>query len=155
VKKVKWTVREDQTLVLSVQKYGMSSWPLVAAEVPGRTGKQCRERWINQLDLNLNCEKWAPQEDATLLQQQKSCGNCWSKMIQFLPHRSANAIKNRWCWLTRQRTDMRQCPAEKTAADASARREEAPERVDIFVAYIGILLVTKRPIDRHADGPGR
>jgi myb proto-oncogene protein len=59
VKKVKWTVREDQTLVLNVHKYGISRWPPVAAEIPGRTGKQCRERWINQLDPNLNREKWA------------------------------------------------------------------------------------------------
>jgi hypothetical protein len=132
VKKVKWTGREDQTLVLSVQKYGTSSWPLVAGEIPGRTGKQCRERWINQLDPNLNREKWTQQEDAVLLLQQKSCGHCWSKMIQFLPHRSANAIKNRWCWLTRQRADTRQRPAEPAADDSSAGREEAGERVDIF-----------------------
>ena len=25
-------------------------WPTIAAAIPGRTGKQCRERWPNQLD---------------------------------------------------------------------------------------------------------
>jgi hypothetical protein len=104
VKKVKWTEREDQILTGNVQKYSTSNWSLIACALPGRTGKQCRERWTNQLDPSLNRDNWTSQEDAILLFQQKTCGNCWSKISHFLPRRSANAIKNRWCWLTRHRS---------------------------------------------------
>jgi hypothetical protein len=104
VKKVKWTEREDQILTGNVQKYGTSNWSLIACALPGRTGKQCRERWTNQLDPSLNRDNWTSQEDTILLFQQNTCGNCWSKISHFLPRRSANAIKNRWCWLTRHRS---------------------------------------------------
>jgi hypothetical protein len=102
-KKRKWTDIEDQALTASIQKFGTSSWSLIASALPGRTGKQCRERWTNQLDPNLNRDDWTPQEDATLCFHQKASGNCWSKIASFLPRRSANAIKNRWCWLSRNR----------------------------------------------------
>jgi hypothetical protein len=103
LKKRKWTNIEDQALTACIQKFGTSNWSVIASALPGRTGKQCRERWTNQLDPNLNRDDWTPQEDSTLCFHQKACGNCWSKITVFLPRRSANAIKNRWCWLSRNR----------------------------------------------------
>jgi hypothetical protein len=100
-KKVKWSEREDQILAGNIQKYGTINWSVIACGLPGRTGKQCRERWANQLDPTLNRDSWTPSEDSILIAQQQNCGNCWSKIGQFLPRRSANAIKNRWCWLAR------------------------------------------------------
>jgi myb proto-oncogene protein len=31
--------------------------------LPGRIGKQCRERWHNHLDPNIKKDKWNPEED--------------------------------------------------------------------------------------------
>ena len=81
----------------------MGNWSLVCQTVPGRSGKQCRERWINQLCPALNKDNWTPQEDAILIQQQRIHGNFWTKIAQFLPGRSANNVKNRWGWLSRHR----------------------------------------------------
>ena len=102
-KKSKWTPDEDKLLIDSVNKHGMGNWSLVSQSVPGRTGKQCRERWINQLCPALNKDNWTPQEDAILIQQQRIHGNFWSKIAQFLPGRSSNNVKNRWSWLSRHR----------------------------------------------------
>lgn len=102
-KKSKWTPEEDQFLMESVNKHGMGNWSLVCQTVPGRSGKQCRERWINQLCPALNKDNWTPQEDAILIQQQRIHGNFWTKIAQFLPGRSANNVKNRWGWLSRHR----------------------------------------------------
>lgn len=102
-KKSKWTPEEDDMLRKSVSTNGMSNWSLIAESVPGRSGKQCRERWINQLCPNLNKDNWTAQEDAILVQQQMLQGNAWSKIAQFLPGRSSNNVKNRWSWLTRHR----------------------------------------------------
>lgn len=102
-KKTKWTPEEDQCLMESVNKHGMGNWSLVSQGVPGRTGKQCRERWINQLCPALCKDNWTPQEDQILIQQQQIHGNFWTKIAQYLPGRSANNIKNRWSWLTRHR----------------------------------------------------
>ena len=102
-RKSKWTPEEDKLLIDSVNKHGMGNWSLVSQAVPGRTGKQCRERWINQLCPALNKDNWTPQEDAILIQQQRIHGNFWTKIAQFLPGRSSNNVKNRWSWLSRHR----------------------------------------------------
>ena len=100
-KKSKWTPEEDKQLIESVKKNGMTNWTLVADSVPGRTGKQCRERWTNQLCPELNKENWTSQEDEILIKQQRIHGNFWSKIARYLPGRSSNAVKNRWSWLSR------------------------------------------------------
>lgn len=100
-KKTKWTNEEDQMLIESVRTNGMNNWSIVAQMVPGRSGKQCRERWTNQLSPNLTKDSWSPQEDKILMEQQKIHGNLWAKISASLPGRSANSIKNRFSWLSR------------------------------------------------------
>ena len=41
------------------------------------TGKQCRERWHNQLDPNIKKEGWSEEEDRVLLQAHTELGNHW------------------------------------------------------------------------------
>ncbi len=53
---------------------GMSKWSDIAAKIPGRTRKQCKERWFGHLDPNLKQEEWSSSEDAILLGQYAKCG---------------------------------------------------------------------------------
>jgi hypothetical protein len=39
-----WTEEEDNTLVAMVGKYGAMNWSQIATALPGRIGKQCRDR---------------------------------------------------------------------------------------------------------------
>jgi len=39
-----WTQEEDDLLAKMVQQYGPKHWSLIASALPGRIGKQCRER---------------------------------------------------------------------------------------------------------------
>lgn len=43
----RWSEEEHAQLEALVEQYGTKSWSAVAAHLPGRTGKQCRERYIN------------------------------------------------------------------------------------------------------------
>jgi hypothetical protein len=126
---VKWTEWEDQILTGNVQKYGTSNWSLIACALPGRTRRQCRERWMTQLDPSLNRDNWTSQEDAILLLQQKSCGNCWSKITHFLPGRSANALRNRWCCLTRHGSHADDAPPPASKILEPIRPSAEPEWV--------------------------
>ena len=44
-----------------------TKWSHVACMVPSRTATQCRERWVNVLDTNLNRGRWEPEEDQRLI----------------------------------------------------------------------------------------
>ena len=53
-----WLQSEDVTIRRLVSVHGTRSWELVAQECPGRTGKQCRERWHNRLDQHIKKSAW-------------------------------------------------------------------------------------------------
>jgi hypothetical protein len=47
-----WTDDEDSKLKDAVQTHGGKNWGAIAALVPGRTTKQCRDRWKKHMDPN-------------------------------------------------------------------------------------------------------
>jgi hypothetical protein len=101
-RKNKWTPAEDSQLLTTVQEWGSNDWSKVAQFIPGRTGKQCRERWLARLSPDVLQEDWSADEDLTLLSKQNEFGNRWSKIREFLPGRSTVSLKNRWNWLCRR-----------------------------------------------------
>ena len=48
------------------KKFIISSWKRVANRLPGRIGRQCRERWRNHVNPNLLKFDWTEQEDELL-----------------------------------------------------------------------------------------
>ena len=53
-----WSPQEDAQLTELVKQYGGKHWARIASLLPGRTGKQCRERWCNNLDPSLKKGAW-------------------------------------------------------------------------------------------------
>jgi myb proto-oncogene protein len=45
-----WTDIEDRLLLHLVNIDGPQKWTVIANHLPGRIGKQCRERWHNHLN---------------------------------------------------------------------------------------------------------
>ena len=44
-------------------------WTVIASNLPGRTGKQCRERWVNQLDPSIKRDQnWTEEEDRIIME---------------------------------------------------------------------------------------
>jgi hypothetical protein len=107
VHKIKWSPEEDANLLRAVQRYGTNSWVKIAAMVPDRTSKQCRERWLGQLSPSVIKSGWTTEEDRRLLNDHLQHGNQWTIIAQNLPGRSAISVKNRWSWLTRHGVPQR------------------------------------------------
>jgi Myb-like DNA-binding domain len=98
-----WTKEEDAKLLSIVQSMRMPmKWSIVAQSLPDRTGKQCRERYVNHLNPRLKVTDWSPVEDATIFYFYNISGSHWAKMSRGIPGRTDNGIKNRFHNLRRQ-----------------------------------------------------
>ena len=97
-----WTPAEDDKLRAAREKsislnQGEVVWKDVAAEVDTRNAKDCRERWLYQLNPEINKSEFTAEEDAYLLALPQT-GKWWS-VARALPGpggRTDMAVKNRY-----------------------------------------------------------
>lgn len=106
-----FTKKEDELLTSAAITFKYESWNKIAMFVPGKTPKQCRDRWVNYLQPSLNFEPWSNNEDQLLVSLVNKYGTHWTKMKKNFPNRSSNSIKNRWYWLLKN--NINAVPVEK------------------------------------------
>ena len=92
----KFSPEEDDLLIKLISKYGAKKWDKIAQSIPGRTGRQCRDRFANYLNPTLVNGPWTIIEDRLLHQKVLEYGQHWNVIAKFFKGRSANNIKNRW-----------------------------------------------------------
>jgi hypothetical protein len=96
-----WSIQEDQLLHHLVHK-GFKNWGKLSKYVPGRTSKQCRERWCQHLDPSLLKTEFTIEEDSQLLLLHSKMGNKWAAIARELPGRTENNVKIRFKALMRE-----------------------------------------------------
>jgi len=104
-----WTDIEDELLTqLMAEPSSAKNWAEVARRVPGRTAKQCRERWSLNLDPSINRSAWTKDEDDLLVKLHSELGNKWAEIKRFLTGRTENAVKTRFKSIERAKVKDRE-----------------------------------------------
>lgn len=128
-----WKPTEDDMLRMSVDEISKNNWVAVSDRVPGRTPKQCRERWLLCLDPKIRKEKWTVEEDSALLQLHREHGNAWAFLAKQLEGRTENAIKSRMKSL--QKKIDRVCPVSTSGGSTSTSKQAtgaSPQMAGLF-----------------------
>jgi hypothetical protein len=112
---------EDELLRELVEDFGDDDWATIAEELPGRSPRQCKERWNHYLSPQLVQTKWLEGEDELLLGLVEKHGKKWKLLERYFTGRTDTNIKNRYNVLAR-----REVKYAKRAKKFAAKGGEAP-----------------------------
>jgi hypothetical protein len=124
-----FTPKADAQLTELVRKYGTDSWNVVAAGMPGKSVRQCRDRWNNYLSPDVNQSLWTEEEDKVVLREYRNLGEQWRLIAIFLPGRTGPAIRNRWTVLMNRNNR-----AGQSDSDVKKKSSKAPFS-EVFPEY--------------------
>jgi hypothetical protein len=107
-RRVRFKAAEDDHLIDVVLSLGTDSWTKIASEVPGRTARQCRERWTHYLCTGRNESSWTEEEDLLLIAKMGEVGARWVHLANIIGAHTDVEVKRRWTYLFRyRRGDLR------------------------------------------------
>jgi hypothetical protein len=135
--KGKFKQQEDYLLIAAVGSCVTVDWSLVATAVPGRTARQCRERWNNYVKPSLNTEEWTDIEDALLLEKFREFGPKLQLIAQYFEGRARNKVRNRIFALQR-----------RESRDADLRRERAREREEAPLVHQDVKVAVNESVPK-------
>ncbi|XP_059456448.1 uncharacterized protein LOC132186486 [Corylus avellana] len=103
-----WSKEEDDLTMKLVAKKGKHKWSEIAKSLPGRIGKQCRERWHNHLNPDIKKTAWTEEEELILIRSHQIYGNKWAEIAKSLHGRTENSIKNHWNCSVRKKAESKE-----------------------------------------------
>jgi Myb-like DNA-binding domain len=90
--------KDDGDIAKNMSEQPFTRWSELALNMPGRHGKQIRERWINHLNPNISHLPFTEEDDLKLWEAAEKYGKKWVEISTKYFHstRAENQIKNRW-----------------------------------------------------------
>ena len=144
IKEGPWTSKDDHLLLEAVKNSQKETnsikWKLVALDVPGRSGKQARERWSNHLNPALKKTPFSKAENMLLKELHREFGNKWVKISNRMPGRSDNEVKNKfnsvYYRLSFQIAPLAKQPKRKRQKKKTRKNEKEPMKPKKTIASV-------------------
>ena len=97
-----WSSEEDAAILAYVQREG-TRWCVIAEFLNGRTDDAVRNRYLRlvkkteqQISHLRGGDMWTTEEDALILDGVARFGQRWRTIVELLPGRTVNAVRNRY-----------------------------------------------------------
>ncbi|RYO89434.1 hypothetical protein DL762_003230 [Monosporascus cannonballus] len=102
--KRRWTSHEDRILregyaaqaAYPTGKGQTVNWKEIANKLPGRSNKDCRKRYLNEMAGTLKKGPWSKEEDALLIKLVEKHSPSWVAISQAMGTRNADQCAKRW-----------------------------------------------------------
>jgi len=136
----------ERKLMQWVKKEGPCKWTTCAEYIKGRSGKQCRERWLNTLNPSVKKGGWEAEEDYLIFKLYNKFGSQWSKISLKMPTRTENSIKNRFY------STLRRIAAEKEfGTNSNGSIKKGKSKLESLIKYVpdAIEEKTKNYLDKN------
>lgn len=130
LKKGPWTIEEDGKLIKWVNQHGACKWTMCSLSIKGRSGKQCRERWINSVNPNVKKGEWEPEEDYLIFKLYTIFGTRWCKISTYFLNRTENSIKNRFY------STLRRIAAEESSYNERQTNKHSKAKLNFLLLFI-------------------
>jgi hypothetical protein len=101
-----WTDEENKVLTAAVKKYGTHNWRKVSYYLPGRSNRQCRERYMMRLNFtDRKLGNWTKSEDKDILRLAQIHDYKWVKLEEHIKGRNARQIASRYDLLMKYKSN--------------------------------------------------
>lgn len=111
--KKKFTPEEDSKIIQLVGDEKYPCWHFISQQIPGKTARQCRERYQHYLSPSISNAPWTEEENQLLETLQQQYGNNWAKITEYFKGRTNTYLKNKWN--LRHRKQETEDPSANTA----------------------------------------
>ncbi|KAL1902700.1 hypothetical protein Sste5346_001143 [Sporothrix stenoceras] len=127
-----WSEAEDNELRALVAVHE-TNWSTISMMMTGRTAKQCRERWVQNLRPGITHGPFSPAECRFIIAYVEKHGQKWAEISRMLEDsgvgkRSDNAVKN---WYNGTRNRQRRTAARQQRQSSAARSRAPPAPLNL------------------------
>lgn len=130
----RFTPDEDQIIMLLAKPDADNDWFKISKSLRNRTARQCRDRWNNYLNPNLNKNEWSPEDDELLLNLYHKKGPQWKSFCSILNGRSINDVRNR-CFRLIRKIQKTSKSSTHTKKDVEKKVEDAADFANVTVPF--------------------
>lgn len=127
-----WKNTEDEILKVAVMKYGMNQWDRISSLLGRKTPKQCKARWYEWLDPNINKAEWTREEEERLLQLTRTMPSQWRTIASIMDRTATQCIEHYELLLDKAQSQAAVPKLVETEVDPTPEiRPAVPDPVDM------------------------